>query len=743
MPSTRSTRNLTLVAKTLQTLANFTRFQGKEYFMEFLNSFVEEEAPRMKQFLSDISCLQAGVNSEKEGTLDWSQHIDQGKHLAILHHLLVETLAKLSKDTREELSPLGNILESLSSVTQSEKKLSVAEGLDEHENSLISTNKLNTPYVFDQQTFEIDQQSHENSMLLNKMKLTLDNSYDSLHCVHSPTEKHQADNYQVKTSEILEREQQEKKQTHMFLIQNKRASTLPRKMNGHWAKRGELMQYNSYSGHKNDTITSDKQHVKNGLSLNDSLNRKIKSSPLISPSNIIENNVGCADLFMDIATKSQTIVEKESNPSNMPMCLEDLQDLLNYADEQHVLKNSHGPSAHDINSKHGAWNKASSENIPFNFFFSECCALQRRIPSELEFNDEQLTRSFSNVRQFLTSTYTLNDPKCNAKNNDSSKVFKDSYRGDKIYEEPANILHTDMFNEKRKELQFFPGARVDKYVDVNEIRKNQENGRNTNFSKGINDFRVEDNRLNSTYDVTLAEIGTISVTNIEPSGSRYMFEQAIYSNGNRRSDIPRTNPMMQHKYSACCSEMQNNNSNYDKNEYVRRISHDSERLMSEYVSDSEYPYNSSLGTYQYIQCPSHSDNRNNNSFGIEKHTISNHMKLNNIESVEQCQREIQRLQAELDAMRQKLETSDFKQELRTDLTNITNCNNSMVGGIIGRLLAMEEELRREQQTMYLALSQKQRVIKAQVQQIAALDAANNRLLTALSSMQKKCRTDCP
>jgi RAS protein activator-like 2 len=55
LPSQRTTRNLTLVAKTLQTLANFTRFQGKENFMEFLNDFLEQEAPRMKDFLMSIS----------------------------------------------------------------------------------------------------------------------------------------------------------------------------------------------------------------------------------------------------------------------------------------------------------------------------------------------------------------------------------------------------------------------------------------------------------------------------------------------------------------------------------------------------------------------------------------------------------------------------------------------------------------------------------------------------------------
>lgn len=54
-PNEKGARNLTLVAKTLQTLANFTRFQGKENFMEFMNDFLEREAQAMNDFLKLIS----------------------------------------------------------------------------------------------------------------------------------------------------------------------------------------------------------------------------------------------------------------------------------------------------------------------------------------------------------------------------------------------------------------------------------------------------------------------------------------------------------------------------------------------------------------------------------------------------------------------------------------------------------------------------------------------------------------
>ncbi|PIO76954.1 GTPase-activator protein [Teladorsagia circumcincta] len=54
-PSGVTARNLTLIAKTLQNLANFTKFGGKEHYMEFMNGFVEREWQRMKDYLRRIS----------------------------------------------------------------------------------------------------------------------------------------------------------------------------------------------------------------------------------------------------------------------------------------------------------------------------------------------------------------------------------------------------------------------------------------------------------------------------------------------------------------------------------------------------------------------------------------------------------------------------------------------------------------------------------------------------------------
>jgi RAS protein activator-like 2 len=72
-PNEKSSRKLTLIAKTLQTLANFSkydnnlifnlgknkfvrfRFGPKESYMKFMNDFVGKESENMRRFLANIS----------------------------------------------------------------------------------------------------------------------------------------------------------------------------------------------------------------------------------------------------------------------------------------------------------------------------------------------------------------------------------------------------------------------------------------------------------------------------------------------------------------------------------------------------------------------------------------------------------------------------------------------------------------------------------------------------------------
>ncbi|XP_056010607.1 disabled homolog 2-interacting protein-like isoform X9 [Ostrea edulis] len=109
-PPEKAARNLTLIAKTIQTLANSTKFGGKEEYMEFMNDFIEKHDGSMKEFLDQISSANNGNH-----LLDYDGYIDLGKELALLHILLTENLEKANQDTLMKLGKLTNILGSITS----------------------------------------------------------------------------------------------------------------------------------------------------------------------------------------------------------------------------------------------------------------------------------------------------------------------------------------------------------------------------------------------------------------------------------------------------------------------------------------------------------------------------------------------------------------------------------------------------------------------------------------------------
>eukprot|EP00122_Pirum_gemmata_P014341 Pgem_evm1s13369 len=54
MPAELSKRNLTLVAKTIQTTANMTTYGDKEPFMKTMNDFVTDSFPPVQEFLNRV-----------------------------------------------------------------------------------------------------------------------------------------------------------------------------------------------------------------------------------------------------------------------------------------------------------------------------------------------------------------------------------------------------------------------------------------------------------------------------------------------------------------------------------------------------------------------------------------------------------------------------------------------------------------------------------------------------------------
>ena len=113
-PGEKANRNLTLVAKTLQTLANFTRYESKENSMEFLNTFLSEETDTMKTYLRQISsplaedCWIPSLSYPVEKS-------DLGKYLSSLHTILFENVSKLPIDNQKSVK-LRQLLDDINSI---------------------------------------------------------------------------------------------------------------------------------------------------------------------------------------------------------------------------------------------------------------------------------------------------------------------------------------------------------------------------------------------------------------------------------------------------------------------------------------------------------------------------------------------------------------------------------------------------------------------------------------------------
>ncbi|XP_072005282.1 RAS protein activator like-3 isoform X1 [Engystomops pustulosus] len=107
-PHSLAARALTLVAKVLQNLVNFTRFGEKEDYMSFMNGFLEQHWDEMSLFLQAVTDPDSDV-----AVTGYEGSVDLAYELSTLHYMLCGIFSGVHQQTKDDLEPLPTILKAL------------------------------------------------------------------------------------------------------------------------------------------------------------------------------------------------------------------------------------------------------------------------------------------------------------------------------------------------------------------------------------------------------------------------------------------------------------------------------------------------------------------------------------------------------------------------------------------------------------------------------------------------------
>ncbi|XP_044596038.1 ras GTPase-activating protein nGAP isoform X3 [Cotesia glomerata] len=698
-PNEKAARNLTLVAKSLQTLANFTRFQGKENFMEFMNDVLEREAPAMKNFLLLISSP-VSKDAPSNDSLEFDGYIDLGKQLSLLHALLRESIAGTnSSSPSSPPSKLPDILDRIS------------QALDQPGPSPVSTahrypSLQNNIFRYNDPTL-----ANSNSNLSVSASSTLSN--------HSTLNGTLRDSNELLQSNTLGHSGNLTRSPNVI-----RAATLPR--NAYLPTNGGKLQLQ---------ITSDDYH------------------PLEPPA---------------FVSRSPTPVARQQRPTLLNRTGYRLTTSASLANVNHCQNNPTSPirSESHSNLKDTNYNINVNQN---NQIITSTGINQHRhhnLQSKLighDQHDDNYNHNYnisrSNSRNHFHKEDNANQPQQNYNNN----ITKTTVNANPININPTSNLTLSINNQPNNNYNnvktiIGTNGNLDeisdllRYADDEVSESKSQKGSQISISQlsnvassGYQSFAAYSQSSSPVELSNNANSHIISATPLAFANPVYHMESTHGRNGRRGSssseerevgsggsgnggngvegvcgvDLSPSPPSQQsnnirnnqrngqHQWRQANSNYRNaeQNQNTCCTKLMRRLSLDSTRDLSD-TSEEE-------------NCP----NRRNKS---RSHR-----------NIDQYEMEIERLQNSVDRLRARLGAAE-------DAEIDGKAPDTKMKNIISRLISVEEELRREQQKMSAALSYKQRVIDAQEQQIAALDAANtrlmssnSRLLSALSTLKQR------
>ncbi|XP_012145048.1 ras GTPase-activating protein raskol isoform X8 [Megachile rotundata] len=683
-PNEKAARNLTLVAKTLQTLANFTRFQGKENFMEFMNDFLEREAPSMKNFLQMISSP-LPKDAPANNSLEFDGYIDLGKQLSLLHALLRESLVTISSSS-PSLPPsrLPEILERIS-IALDQSGPSPVSASHRYPNLQNNIFRYNDPTI-----------ANSNTNLSVSATSTLSN--------HSTLNGTIRDSNEVLQSNTLGHNSSRSPNVA-------RAATLPR--NAYLPTNGKLQLQ----------ITTDDYPLEPPAFVSRS------PTPIVRQHRAIGSNRTGAGYRLTASASLANVNHCQTHPTSPTR-----------SESHNNLKDSN----YNI-------------TVPQNNQSNNCPVMSQQ--------QQQQQNHRHNIARL--QNLDIHDREDNY-NHNNYNVSRSASRNHCNKEENANQTQHQNYNNVSKttvNANVVVNPSPNLTLSINHQPNNNYNNSKTNNTTAngnldeLSDLlRYADDEVSESKSQKGSQISISQLSNVASSGYQSF---AAYSQSSSPVDLSSNNAnahILNAAPLAFANPVYHMESNHGRN--GRRGSSSSEEregsgggvegVRGVDLSPSPPPQNNvrNLQRNNHNQWRQNNQTHRNNSeqnqnvcctklrrrlsldstrdlsdTSEEESCTTRRSKSRSHRSIDQYEVEIERLQSSVDRLRARLGATED-----TDIDGVAP--DTKMKSIISRLISVEEELRREQLKMSAALSYKQRVIDAQEQQIAALDAANSRLMTS-------------